>query len=376
MSTPGFNWISYLSDATLQSDGYTNNTIGNYYNIIIKFLNDNENNALNKMKNSGSISSITNELLSQFQANVSDPTDNTAVKLTGYFTPNITGNWIFNLGYNNLKMDDVGILFLGEPGGTIIPDVSFSSVSSTVNNTTPIMFNTWWEYGEYSKSVSLIAGNSYPILIFFNAGRAPHNIGLSFSLEGNPPSSDFSNFINTNIIPPRIACFKEGSKILTNNGYISVQNLRKGDLIKTSTLGFKPIYMIGKRNIYHSASKERIKNQLYKCSRPNYPEVFDPLILTGCHSILVDNFIDQEEENKSTEINNGLVCITDGKYRLPVCVDKRASVYETPGNYTIYHFALENDDYFMNYGIYANGLLVETCSKRYLKELSNMEIIE
>ena len=38
--------------------------------------------------------------------------------------------------------------------------------------------------------------------------------------------------------------------------------------------------------------------------------------------------------------------------------------------------ALENDNYYMNYGIYANGLLVETCSKRYLKELSNMTLIE
>jgi hypothetical protein len=45
-------------------------------------------------------------------------------------------------------------------------------------------------------------------------------------------------------------------------------------------------------------------------------------------------------------------------------------------DYTIYHFALENDNYYMNYGVYANGLLVETCSKRYLTELSNMELIE
>jgi hypothetical protein len=34
------------------------------------------------------------------------------------------------------------------------------------------------------------------------------------------------------------------------------------------------------------------------------------------------------------------------------------------------------EDYYMNYGIYANGLLVETCSQRYLKKLSGMEIIE
>jgi hypothetical protein len=51
-------------------------------------------------------------------------------------------------------------------------------------------------------------------------------------------------------------------------------------------------------------------------------------------------------------------------------------VYETPGTYTIYHLALEHDDYYYNYGIYANGLLVETCSKRYLQELANMELIE
>jgi hypothetical protein len=37
--------------------------------------------------------------------------------------------------------------------------------------------------------------------------------------------------------------------------------------------------------------------------------------------------------------------------------------------------ALENNNYYMNYGVYANGLLVETCSKRYIKELSNMTII-
>lgn len=42
---------------------------------------------------------------------------------------------------------------------------------------------------------------------------------------------------------------------------------------------------------------------------------------------------------------------------------------------TIYHLALENESYYNNYGIYANGLLVESCSQRYLKELSNMELI-
>jgi hypothetical protein len=134
--------------------------------------------------------------------------------------------------------------------------------------------------------------------------------------------------------------------------------------------------MIGKREIYHICCEERIRDQLYKCSQEQYPEVFEYLIITGCHSILVDNFRNEEQKEKTIEVNNGRLCVTDGKYRLPACVDDRTTVYETPGNYTIYHLALENQDYYMNYGIYANGLLVETCSKRYLKELSNMELID
>jgi hypothetical protein len=61
---------------------------------------------------------------------------------------------------------------------------------------------------------------------------------------------------------------------------------------------------------------------------------------------------------------------------LPACVDHRSCVFETPGKYIIYHLALENEDYYMNYGIYANGLLVETTSIRFMKELSNMNLIE
>jgi len=59
---------------------------------------------------------------------------------------------------------------------------------------------------------------------------------------------------------------------------------------------------------------------------------------------------------------------------LPACVDERASVYLKEGPYAIYHLALENDNYYHNYGIYANGLLVESCSKRYLNELSGMTL--
>lgn len=170
-----------------------------------------------------------------------------------------------------------------------------------------------------------------------------------------------------------VVCFKEGSQILTKDGYRPVEELRKGDLIQTVEHGFLPIDMIGKREIVHEALNERIKNQLYRC---NHEDVFDELIITGCHSILVEDFFSEEQREKTMEHNKGRVFITDNHYRLPAFLDDRASVYEAAGTYTIYHFALENEDYYMNYGVYANGLLVETCSKRYLKEIANMSLIE
>jgi hypothetical protein len=124
----------------------------------------------------------------------------------------------------------------------------------------------------------------------------------------------------------------------------------------------------------HPAVENRIKEQLYKCSQTEYPEIIEDLIITGCHSILVDKFSSPEERQKTIDIN-GDTYVTDRKYRLPAAADKRVKVYEIPGNYMIYHVALENPDYYMNYGIYANGLFVETCSKRYLKELSGLEPI-
>jgi hypothetical protein len=174
-----------------------------------------------------------------------------------------------------------------------------------------------------------------------------------------------------------IICFKENTKILTNKGYKEIEVLKKGDLVQTLRDGFKPITIIGKKEIYHPASKERIKNQLYQCCQEKYPELLEPLIMTGCHCILVDNstsVVDAEQIEKVIEVNGGIY-ITDGKLRLPACVDERTIVFPMEGIYTIYHLALEHDDNLMNYGIYANGLLVETCSERNLKELSGMEFI-
>ena len=133
--------------------------------------------------------------------------------------------------------------------------------------------------------------------------------------------------------------------------------------------------MICKTEIYHNALKERNKDQLYKCTKENYPEILEDLVITGSHCILINNFKNKKQLKDTLKIH-GMIFITENKYRLPVCVDDRSEVYEKKGLYTIYHLTLDNDNDYLNYGIYANGLLVETCSKIQLKEFSNMTLIE
>jgi hypothetical protein len=177
-----------------------------------------------------------------------------------------------------------------------------------------------------------------------------------------------------NINIPAYPCFLESTQILTDRGYVPIEKLTNRHLVKTVSHGFKRVWKTGSRIIDHSATDERIKEQLYVCSKKAFPEAFEDLVLTGCHSILVDEWSSEDEKERATEANGGNVYITDNYYRLPACADLRTTVYPTPGEYTIYHVALENSDYYMNYGIYANGVLVESCSKRYLKELSGMDL--
>ena len=178
-------------------------------------------------------------------------------------------------------------------------------------------------------------------------------------------------------ILPDAPCFLEGTKILSlkNNveQYRPIQGLRKGDLVKTINNGYLPIDMIGTTRIYNPGNNYRTPNRLYKCSKDKYPNLFEDLYITGCHSILVP-YLTDEQWNKTKEIFGGIY-VTDNHIRLMAWLDDNAEPFNNDGYFSIYHIALENSDFYMNYGIYANGLLVETCSKRYLRELSGMTLL-
>ena len=220
-----------------------------------------------------------------------------------------------------------------------------------------------------------------------SGGKNKHmnwNVAQVENLSGNPPEPQYFRtssgltLENSPFYTAPVICFKEDSTILCfvdgKETYIPIQNIRKGTLVKTCLNGYVPVNMIGTSKLYNPSNNLRGKNRLYKCTKEKYPELTEDLIITGCHSILVDHMTD-EQRAKSVELT-GDIWVTDRKYRLIACTDERADPLEEDGLFNIWHLALDNDDIRMNYGIYANGgLLVETTSIRMLREYSGMTLL-
>jgi hypothetical protein len=158
-------------------------------------------------------------------------------------------------------------------------------------------------------------------------------------------------------IPATISCFVKGSKILGLAGYVAVEHLKVGDLIKTYLHGYRKIknMLIGKTE-----------------NNPNTNEldtIFvneNKLMLTGGHGILVDELSELEIKNQALLKFDQVI---DGKKIALACYNSNFKSVEQ-GKYTYYNFVLENDDdTTRRFGIYANGLLCETPSEDYFYEL-------
>jgi hypothetical protein len=221
-----------------------------------------------------------------------------------------------------------------------------------------------------------VGNGDYSVIVFssFTGWRMASNSTGTYS--PNTVYVDGNNLIEDGIyyLYAVVPCFLEGSLLLCLvdgvEQNVPVEELKKGTLVKTSLDGYKPVVLLGKGRLQNPGDDERIENRLYKCSPSKYPQLTADLYLTGCHSILEFPLTDQQRE--ATLQQWGKLFVTDKKHRLMAWVDQRAEPWNSKGEYTIWHFALEHRDEGMNYGVYANGLLVETCSIRFLKNKSNM----
>jgi len=87
-------------------------------------------------------------------------------------------------------------------------------------------------------------------------------------------------------------CFNEGTKILCLNNkeeeYVPIENLRAGDIVKTYHYGYRKIELIGK-NCLINHPDHKFTSSMYKMEKTETNGLIEDLIVTGGHSILVDD---------------------------------------------------------------------------------------
>jgi hypothetical protein len=165
-----------------------------------------------------------------------------------------------------------------------------------------------------------------------------------------------------------VSCFNKNTKILYLNAYleeeyINVQDLKKGDVVKTYLHGYKKI------NIFCSGkfinNPNNFRGCMYKMVKTETNGLIEDLIITGGHSILVDKFTEKEY---NTTLNIWKIDQFDNKFLLMSGISDKFEQIKEKKMYNFYHFSLENDgDIDKRYGVYANGVLVETpCEKDIL----------
>jgi hypothetical protein len=174
----------------------------------------------------------------------------------------------------------------------------------------------------------------------------------------------------SNLNPSSPACFIEGTKILSylnnKNAYVPIQNLRKGDLVKTHLHGYRKITHIGKNTLKNNPNKW---NECV-CVLPKVNKLggFEELKITGAHSILVDN-VSIKEKEAQTKLYGNVERKVDGKHLLTAWSSDHFRVLKDNNVYTYYHFVLEHEgDKETRYGVWANGVLTESQSEKHFND--------
>ena len=206
------------------------------------------------------------------------------------------------------------------------------------------------------------------------SASTPYN--LAWSLVNGEGESPLSNILPATTV---VICFLRGSKILCLNGekeeYMPIEEMQVGTPVKTLSGAYVKVHTIGKTIFNNPNNADRGPNRLFKLSPKNYPQLTDDLIITGCHSILVDK-LEPKQKARHLQLMKTLY-MTTGKFRLMAFIDEKAEPYQSPGNHEIWHFALENEEVVCNYGVYANGgLLVESASIKTMRERGGLVLIE
>ena len=230
---------------------------------------------------------------------------------------------------------------------------------SSATNMTNMLDNTDLSIANYSDT--LIGWN--------NLQNTPSNITLGASTstyndDGEVARTNLTNIQGTNwtISDSGLACVHETTDFLcyVNNEekYINIKDIKPGFLVKTYEEGYVKVKHIFKQRCFNS-----VKNRMSKFFVMNKSKndlLTKDLIITGGHSILVDE-LTEEQHNKMKSTGIKYLSIYD-KYKLVTFFNEDFVGKTDKSEERVYLLVLEADDDHKVYGAYVNGgMIIETC---------------
>jgi hypothetical protein len=274
-----------------------------------------------------------------------------SIDASGQLTPSSLPATISTLATSSLTATS-------EPG-TIPYGVVFTSIDGS-NNT--------YFSDSSSNTIKIVTNSGTSTFIDASTNVTPTYlaVGSNERLYFSSPS-DSSVYVTENPV-----CFNEDTKILCLNysfeeEYIPIQDLKKGDLVKTYLHGYRRVDLTHTGVLFNNPNNWR--NTMYKMEKTEENGLLEDLIVTGGHSILVDS-ISQEEQERLDKLGLSDFPVKykfDNKYLLLASVSDHFIPLTDNKKYTYYHLTLENNgDDNQQFGIWANEVLTETTCKNYL----------
>ena len=163
-------------------------------------------------------------------------------------------------------------------------------------------------------------------------------------------------------------CFSRGTLIKCylnrRERYIPIENIEQGTWVRTYNNEFKRVKYI--LNSKSNGTENHSMTNLYCMRKEKSPDLLCDLYVTGGHAILYDKLTAKQQKNMTTidnycknhDIKYDMTI--DGKFKLLACYDTNFKEVKKEEPIEIYHIVLENKNKECNYGIYANGILVES----------------
>jgi hypothetical protein len=129
---------------------------------------------------------------------------------------------------------------------------------------------------------------------------------------------------------------------------VAIENMKPNMLVKTSNCQFRP------------SNEDRTADRLYTIPKSKYASLTEDLVITGNRSLLIP-YVDDEQRRQMASIL-GRIVVTDKLFSIPAAANPHAVPYTVAGDITVYDFSVSHAIRTMNYGVYANGLLVDCSS--------------